>query len=280
MNYIKSNYCNKVRCQDCRRYYPKGLIKLVPGEYHGPQPDEGYCPHGHPIKDLRHDFQCPCREDEEFEISKALEVWRQNNPSPEGQYAIIDPYEIGAFVKARKHTVQAGLMPREESTFFLGNIEEYFGDYIEQIWDINPEDSSIRIKVIRKNHLDDYIIRPLTPDEYIVYLMDKHSIVKKDRQYTYIMDDYFGAFRNAPEEYRKDHAFPEYSMNDIAFVENTYDVFGTAWSSCALVPIAGIDYEGNPLHMKIYSDESVDNLKKTIKYCVVDLFNTIAANNA
>lgn len=280
MQFIKPNYCSQVHCEECRRYYPKGLIKPVPDEYRGPQPKKGYCLHGHLITDLRHDFQCPCKETETFEVSQALEAWRQNNPSPEGQYAIIDPDEVGSFIKTKKHTVEADLDPKPESTFFIDNIEEYFDDYIEQIWDIDPDESVIRIKVIREDHLDDYIIRPLTPDEYIVYLMDKHSIIKKDRQYTYIMGDYVGAFLNAPEEYRKDHAFPEYSMNDISFVENAYDVFGSAWDCCALVPIAGIDYEGNPMHMKIYSDGPMDKLKADVKVRVVENFNIIAANNA
>lgn len=281
MHYIKSQYCDKVKCYTCQKYYPQGFINPTSNtrQFFGPTPPAGECPFGHIIEDLRHDFGCPRIETENHTIIKALEEWRTHNPSPEGHYAIIDPYEVGSFIKAEKTTVQADLNPYPESPFFMDNIECYFEDYIEQIWDINPDDEGIRIKVICDGHIDDYIIRPLTPDEYVVYLMEKHSIVRADIQWRYVMEDYRNAFTDTPEEYIACHDFPEYSMDDIVFKENIVDDCDTHWNVCALVPLAGIDNDGKPMYIKFYGNESLKDFEKIIEKEVVDVFNDVTLNN-
>lgn len=281
MHYIKSQYCDKIKCYTCQKYYPQGLItpSVDTRKFFGPKAPAGECPHGHIIENLYHNHECPCTHNANDTIRQALEEWRTFHPSPEGQYALLNPYETGSFIKEPKTTVEADLEPTTESTVFMDNIEYYFEDYIEQIWNIDPDDENLRIKVICDGHIDDYIIRPLTPDEYFVYAMNKHDFGPIDRRWRYVMEDYHNAFSEPPENYIEQHAFPSYSMKDIVFVKNVIDDFDTRWDVCAIIPLSGIDYDNKPMRMKMYGNGPLGDFEKTIEKEVVDVFNDIALYN-
>lgn len=237
-------------CSQCETWYDFTDVDYIGGHTICPEKD---------YDDIDHEIEyteCDCPEMTEANISDMLEKWTEANPSPDDIYRI-EGVNMGWRNLSGYNITD---IDYEHPTCMMGVNSDF-----TQKWSFPDTLKGSEISIIQSHHDaptgESYVIKPLSPLDYLLYLESERY-----DDFDNLIDQYSMTMGYMPEDYSS-----EYPTADEANIVLTSEVFGpdrTYWT--AAIAIEGVTFD--------VVDETKEDALNRMKDAI-DILNSYAGVN-